>query len=349
MSLRDSQPKKPRKQRTVKQRSAKQRWLLRISYIGYVVLLLYGGVRLFFWIRYERGSRGPVTSVERVWRHHYRELWDDKLFDVNPSLTDDRYDVLLLGGSVAEQTAAELRTELQAHTSLKVRVHCVARAAHNSRDSAIKFDRLDDKEFDCVIVYNGINDVPMNYIADSEYRDDYTHCGWYESFQRRLKTGRISITEISSDLVTIGRQPEQAKMKFGDKIKTGNAFRSNLESITSRAQKNGSTVILMSFASYIPTDYSMARFRAGELDYTVGQYDMPVETWGRPKDIPRILSVQNRVAETLAKRHKTVWVDQSQLLQGKTYFCDVCHLSQAGCEQFARNTVAALRAQTNFK
>jgi hypothetical protein len=339
-----------RSPKTRKQRTPRQRWILRVSYAAYIGLLLYGGFCLFFWIRYQRGSPIPMTDVELVWRHHYHELWEEKLFEAKPSLSDDRYDVLLLGGSVAEQVADNLQAELEAHSKQEVRVYSVARSAHNSRDSFLKFGRLKDKEFDCVIVYNGINDVAMNYVEGSLYRDDYSHCGWYASFQRRLKAGRMSMTEISSDLLqSISRQPRPDDLQYGDNIKTARSVQSNLSSIASQAAQNGSTVVLMSFASYIPTNYTKARFRAGELDYSSGQFDMPVEQWGRVKDITKMLAVQNKAVRQLAEERKTVWVDQAELIQGPQNFCDVCHLSPAGCELFAKNTVAALKSQSEFK
>lgn len=342
MPPRETKPKRPRKQRT-----ARQRWVLRVSYLCYIGVLLYGGARLFFWVRYERDSPIPVTGVERVWRHHYQELWSEGALEAQPSLDDDRYDVLLLGGSVAEQVQDELEVELQAHSSQKVRVYSVSRAAHNSRDSYNKFTRLTDNRFDCVIVYHGINDVPMNYVAESQFKDDYTHCGWYATFKLRVAAGDISIGDISHDLVeTIGREPDIESLKFGDKIKTGQAFRRNLQFIAQHAKQNGSTVVLMSFASYVPTNYTYARFRAGELDYSEGAFDIPVEKWGRREDIAPIMAVHNQAARQVADEIQTVWVDQAALLQGPAYFCDVCHLSPAGCEQFARNTVAAIRAQS---
>lgn len=329
---------KPRKTRT-----ARQRWFLRVSYLFYVMLLLYGGCRLFFWIRYERNSSEPMADVDHVWRHHYEELWTENVLAAKPSLDDDRFDVLLLGGSVAEQVAEKLQAQFEAQTDQPVHVYSVARAAHSTRDSLNKFRRLSDKKFDAVIIYHGINEVSMSYIEDSKYKDDYSHCGWYRSFERRIKAGRMTISEISQDIfTTIGRAPEVENLAYGDNIKTGPAFHNNLTSITETAKRNGSTVVLMSFAWYIPANYSKARMRAKELDYVEGQYDMPVEKWGRVKDIPRMLKVHNVAARKVADEQQVLFVEQSKLLGGSDNFCDVCHLSPAGCLNFARNTVAEL-------
>ena len=226
----------------------------------------------------------------------------------------------------------------------RVRVFNLAKSAHTTRDSSLKYSRLKDKHFDLIIVYHGINDCRMNCIPKEDFRDDYSHCAWYDSFQRRLKSGTLSLQGISAGFKIGLGEPDRRDRQFGHDVKTGTAFRRNLESIVTAARDRYTPVVLMSFATYLPNNYSEDRFRAGQLDYGNGEHGMPVETWGDPAAVIAAVETHNAVIQDVAYRFDNVlYVDQKRLLPDNgTSFSDVCHLTKRGIRVFVGNLVPAI-------
>jgi len=311
-------------------------------YILWLGLLTAGGLELFWQVRFDSTISGP-TSLKSIWRSHYLDLYHEGALEAAPSLQDDRFDLLLLGGSVAEQTEKALQTALEKRLGQPVHIYTLARSGQSSRDSQIKFTRLKGKPFDCVLVYNGINDVTQNYVSESDFRLDYTHCHWYASFQKRLQTGRLTLTDVGQDLSLITRsRPGPDSYHFGTTIKTDRAVARNLRYITENAKAAGSRTALMTFAWHVPDDYSLARYKAGTLDYAEGGFHIEVEFWGSPDQVPSIMRAQNEQIRILARETETILIDQENLLDGPQFFSDVCHFTPLGCETFAQNIVRRL-------
>ena len=323
---------------------ARRRWRpgYVVLYVVYLLLLAFGGLELFWRLRVGSSVVEPA-GPEAIWSLYYREMDQEKVLELEPSLTDEQFDVLLLGGSVAEQVKGALQAEFEKRLDQPVHICNLARSGHSSRDSLIKYRRIQGKPFDCVLVYNGINDVPLNYVAASDFRDDYTHCGWYLTFNRRLESGQLVITDLKDDLAIIGSsRPTPAFFKYGTQVKTNRAVAQNLRQIVELAQAAGSQTLLMTFAWHLPDDYTQKRFEAGELDYGEGEFSIEVEFWGRAEHLPGIMEAQNESIRRLARETGTGLVDQAKLIKEGRYFSDVCHLTPLGCRFFAENVAASL-------
>src|SRR5262249_42013504 len=133
----------------------------------------------------------------RVWDMYYPEIRFSKVQQVRPRHADDWFDVLILGGSVVAAGYGEVQEHLsrRLHDAVggQFRICNLARPAHTSRDSLLKYSRLAGEQFEVVIVYDGINDVPMNCCPREKFRDDYTHFAWYYGFQKKLELGQASL------------------------------------------------------------------------------------------------------------------------------------------------------------
>ncbi len=305
-----------------------------------------GGLVLFWWYQF---GKLPQATPDRnvVWQNYYPEVFEDEIVAANPSLDDDRLDILLLGGSVMEQTGPFFKRYFAAHPELNGTAHMVARAAHNSRDSALKYTRIADKPFDYVLVYNGINDVPMNYIPDDRFDLGYRHCSWFGALERRLEAGRLQLMDPITDTMqryAVRSRPDEDMYPYGAKIKTPPALKQNLGEIVDLARKAGSTPVLMTFGHYIEPGYDRESFLAGKYSYGKGPFGMPVEDWGLPEHVPAIMAAQNKVIRELAAEKNVLLIEQAELITGRDNYCDVCHLSDVGTELFVRNVMEALLA-----
>ncbi|MFP6765956.1 MAG: hypothetical protein VB858_20160, partial [Planctomycetaceae bacterium] len=308
----------------------------------WIGMLAAGGLELFWQVRFDATISRPA-SEKSIWRSHYLDLYHEGALEAQPSLQDDRFDLLLLGGSVAEQTENALQAALEKRLQLPVHIYTLARSGQSSRDSQIKFTRLTGKPFDCVLVYNGINDVTQNYVAESAFQLDYTHCNWYASFQKRLQSRRLTLTDVGEDLSLIGRsRPGADSYHYGTKIKTDRAVARNLQYITEHARAAGSLTALMTFGWHIPDDYSLARYKAGALDYAEGGFHIEVEFWGSPDQVPAIMRAQNEQIRILARETGIILIDQEKLLDGPQFYSDVCHFTPLGCQAFADNIIRRL-------
>jgi hypothetical protein len=322
------------------------RILFSVLYCGYVVGIAFAGLKLYGYFVYEI----PVTrnvEIDDVWNLFYGELWTSGVVDSEATPSDGMFDVLLLGASVMDQVAQPLLATLRERYGERIRLYNLAKSAHTTRDSFLKYSRLKDKHFDLIIVYHGINDCRMNCVPKDGFRDDYSHCAWYDSFQRIVQSGTLSLQGIAAGLsrskIRLG-EPDRRARQYGHDIKTEPAFRRNLQSIVTAAHDTGTPVVLMSFATYLPNNYSEERSRTGQLDYGHGDYGFPVETWGDPAAVIAAITIHNTVIQNIANRFDNVlYIDQKRLLprNGST-FSDVCHLTKRGISLFVGNLVAVI-------
>lgn len=325
------------------------KWLIYAAYLGVLVFL---GVELFWWLRFGSSTDSADGDVETVWRFFYDEMWTSGAVDA-PSAPDDTLDILLLGGSVLEQTAPLWEQAVAEHTGKEVRVYNLAVSAHTSRDSRLKYEYLKGRHFDWVVVYHGINDVRMNYASDEQFKDDYTHCAWYYGMRRRLKEGKVTLSTLAStitDNLTDFGGPTPDRYELGRKLRTPVPFGNNIRAIVDQAIESDSRVMLMTFAWHLPDDYSRESFKAGQLDYGTGQFAMPVEDWGEPAQAVRLLEAHNEQVRQLQTDYsgddRVVTVDQASLLKpnGKR-FTDVCHLTPEGCVEFVTGTLPVFESK----
>jgi lysophospholipase L1-like esterase len=295
----------------------------------------------------------PLNQSATVWDFYFGELRSSGVVDATVLRDDESFDVLLLGGSVLEPdwgaVEARLGDVLREECGDDFRIFNLARAAHTSRDSYLKYAALSSKQFDLVIVYEGINDVRMNCCPRGAFRDDYTHCSWYRSFHDCLAAGSMTLREVVLDRRNeISRgEPLEEHIDLGDDIQSPRAMRKNLESILETARERGDTVVLQTYAYYIPEDYSRERMVSKSLDY---QYykdkpSCPVEMWGRPQNVKAAIDAQNDEIRKLAACHPELsLVEQHELIPKRgEFFVDPCHLSEAGVRRFVENLAPVVR------
>jgi hypothetical protein len=120
------------------------------------------------------------------------------------------------------------------------------------------------------------------------------------------------------------------------------SFEANLRALREQAAVRGDRVVLMTFATYVPADYSPEAFAARRLDY--GLHLSPLEIWGRREDVLAALTLQNDVVRRLAaEREAVVFVDQARLMAGSARtFNDACHLTVLGSAEFVDHLMDAL-------
>jgi hypothetical protein len=300
----------------------------------------------------------PYFRPSRIFNAQYLQQ-EPMLRDLGSGVERGRraFRILLLGGSVLRPELGTIEThlerDLKAGGCRDFSIYNPSQLAHSSRDSYFKHRFLEDTHFDVVVVYHGINEARANNCPPEMFRSDYSHYTWYETLNvtaRHMEWLDISVQPYCFDymfhklkqLVRPGRyvpalDPREEWVRYGANVRTAESLRQNLDGIVRGARRKGETVVLLSFAYYLPSDYGLAAFREKTLDY--GRHSYPVEIWGSPANVVKALEVHNGVIRDVAEsnRDTVVFLDmQDRIPNGKEYFDDICHLTDEGSETFAR-------------
>ena len=280
----------------------------------------------------------------------------------------DRVRVLVLAASALNPGWSDfevrLRDQLSAMLGREVQVFNTAMSARTSLDGYYKYWFLRKKPFDLIILYNSINELRANNVPDVLWRDDYSHYAWYDEanfyfhHDHLARYGTILPFYLKHLAVVLDRKvlhkgqkvcynSEQTRpewWRFGAIVKSEKPFRRNLERTIALARTKHEPVLVMTYAYYLPPDYSLERFEKGQLDYAQSAVKgSPVEIWGLPANVRKGLDVHNNVLREFAQTDGAFFVDQQALLGGRPKnFIDVCHLSPAGMEQFVHNIFTEL-------
>ncbi len=286
----------------------------------------------------------------------------DILYNYYPNLKDlegtaiekdnDIFDVLLLAGSVLEPGFGDveevLLKKLTQNTHKEVRIHNLSRLANTSLDSYYKYSELEDKHFDLVIVYHGINEVRANNAPDTVYRADYSHYNWYRqvnkieahpeleylAFPFAIDYGSMKIGDLFDPPgIVPTHRPKPEWLEYGSGIRTDVSLAQNLRKIVAIANGRGEPVLLMTFVFYVPDDYSPARFASKSLDYS--SHMSEIELWGKPRNVITGLLTHNKAIRDTAKESDALFVNMFELMpRGREYFQDICHLTDEGAQRF---------------
>lgn len=334
-------------------RSRGRKLLFLATYLLFCWGVVVAGSKLFWKFR----AGVPLDETPLIWDCYYPEIRQSEVETIHPRHGDDRFDVLLLGGSVLEPSWGDvepcLTGKLRAELGDGFRLFNLGHSAHTSRDSLLKYAKLSAEQFELVIVYDGINDVRMNCCPRQLFRDDYTHCAWYRAIEKRLRSGRMSLPagpleQASLMKETVAFDPSNAALlDEGRDIKTVGPLRGNHEEILRAAAARKDTVLLMTFAYDIPGDYTQERFKSHALDYSYRPdgRSCGAEMWGHPGDVAASIAAQNEAIRLLAGAHPEVlFVDQRKLMpeEGRL-FVDPCHLSEEGSRRFVENLWPAVK------
>lgn len=294
----------------------------------------------------------PFRDPGKILYAYYPEL--ERVDEEGPSRADDEFDVLLLGGSVLHRDWSAVEQHLQERLSdggrRRVRVFNLAQASHTSRDSWLKYRALGEARFDLVVFYHGINETRANNAPPDVYREDYGHFSWYEivnamapfhgdatfALPLTLRWAYVSARlTLSRDRHVPAADPRQDWLGYGGDVKSAASLGRNLESLVGLTEGRGDPVLLMTFAIFVPENYTRDAFLEKRLGY--GLHFSPIELWGLPENVIPAVAAHNAVVRELAARHGTMFVDQAALMDDIHYFNDVCHFTTVGSVRFADN------------
>ena len=341
------------------------------SYLIIVALLFIGleaGVRTFLYIKFKI----PFFQPEKILLNYYPEL---KPALKNNSTDAGLKILVLGGSVVYDSTVTAMVNDTPHHSTfcnlsyllkknlqiiqpdLEAVVVSLAKPAHNSLDSWYKYKYLKNARFDFVIIYHGINDTRANNSPSNVFDINYRHIAFYNELHVLNRHPEINITvlpyfidlHIQRALMNEGYRKTIPKdfseffnaehlhelFRFGDTIKTGETFKRNLENILRLAQMKQETVLLSTYAHYMPDNYTLERFLNRELDYAEQVY--PAEIYGSPAHVKAGIEQHNEIAKTLHMEYPEIQlIDFDNVIpkDGK-HFNDICHLTDVGCEILA--------------
>ena len=283
-----------------------------------------------------------------------------------PSRGDGIYDVLLLGGSVLNRAwgtvEGELRDRLQVEGFRPVRIHNMARPAHTSRDSLLKYVALKESRFDLVVFYHGINETRANNVPPELFREDYGHYGWYQQVNAlapshgtsslavfpTLRLCWIKLEQLVRSERYIARDAPRADwIRHGTAFQSAQSFEQNVEAIVALSGEREEKLMLMTFAIHVPANYSVAAFRDKQLDYSL--HRDPIELWGERTNVVGAIDAQNEAVRAIAGGQPNVLcVDQARAMpRNARHFNDPCHLTGVGSAALVRNLLMVLVPSSN--
>ena len=300
----------------------------------------------------------PLTRPRTVLCALYPELWDVEWKD-RDLVRAGAPSILLLGGSVLHpkwgNVEQELRERLTAALRRPVVIYNMAAIGHTSRDSYVKYRALAGRHFDLVVFYHGINDARANNAPPEVFRPDYSHYAWYagvDVLDRHHDAWFVLPYTVeflairARERLSLARYvpmdaPRAEWLSYGHDVKSAAAFAANLNGVLEIARARHEPVLLMTFATWIPPDYSQAAFSARTLDYTL--HLSPIEMWGTPENVAAAVARHNEIVRDVAARDATLrLVDQERAMpKGRRWFNDVCHLTGAGSRRFVANMLPA--------
>jgi lysophospholipase L1-like esterase len=303
--------------------------------------------RVFWYLRF---GISPFYS-NRVLYAYYPEL--RRVDNAHPRNNDDVFDILILGASTMNRgfgnVEQEIREQLANAGNHNVRIFNLAKAAQTSRDALLQYQALENARFDVVVFYAGINDVRANNAPPEVFKKDYSHYSWYENVNALApyhRNSRLALPFTALFLINSTRRvfsasryapaedPRPEWIQYGKDLRGTASFEENLKGILDLAATRGDTVLLATFAFYIPEDYTLEGFRHKRLNYVL--HRSPVEIWGSPENVrDGIEAYNNIIRREAASRKKVLFVDEAMLMPRKRiYFNDVCHFTAAGSTLF---------------
>ncbi len=270
--------------------------------------------------------------------------------------------VLLLGSSTLfnRHLGERLKAALQQRSGKTVELLDAGIRSHTSRADLLKLQLLAHYQWDYVLFYDGINDLWANHVLPQDFHDDYRQLDpWYyrNALLDRSLLARYGYNLLHAQWRTLNRrlgerwQPDY-QFVFAKKPYVNAAgfaslesYRNNVSAIINLAQHHGATPVLLTFASYLPDNYTRQAFLDGTLGYhNPDQYDSrDVFNWGPPAYVREGLQRQNAILRELAAQHGVPLVDIDSAMSGRgEWFGDVCHFNDEGVDVFVNHVANAL-------
>jgi len=310
--------------------------------------------RAYWRIEYQLSFRRPNHPLFAI----YPEL--KAIDEMHPQRGDGYFNVLMLGESVLHHNWGEIEPALAEALALQgvrnLRIFNLAVPAQTSRDSWLKYAAIPNARFDVVMLYHGANESRTNNAPPDLFRSDYGHYAWYATvntlapahgqamfalpYTLSYASARLH-QRVAPDRYAPLNEPRPEWLNYGAEIRSAAAFEQNVTSIVDVAAARGDRALLMTFASWIPPDYSREAFAAKRLAYRL--HKMPVETWGRVENVRRAVAAHNDVIRRIAARRGTLFIDQASAITGSAdHFDDPFHLTIAGSVAFAANVARTI-------
>lgn len=301
----------------------------------------------------------PFRDPGRILYAYYPEL--RRVDGERPTHGDKFYDILFLGGSTLHRDFSQVEQVLLEELAYKghrnVRIFNLAMTSHTSRDSWIKYGALGAARFELVLFYDGINETRANNAPPEIFREDYSHYSWYEDVNMLASyhgTASFALPYTLRHLVNQMRRhltkdsyvpinmPRKDWVQYGRDSRSAVSFKHNLSAIIELARRRGDGLLLTTFATYVPKDYSLESFLKKSLDYGLHLYSFRM--WGAREHVLETVAVQNEIVRSLAAQHEGVlFVDQANLMAGfPRYFNDPCHFTVVGSSIFVQHLLRVL-------
>jgi hypothetical protein len=274
------------------------------------------------------------------------------------SNTDSTLDVLILSCSVLHKDWADIVSEMNSCVQLpagynKIKIYNASGIGHGSRDNLIKYTLLAGKKFDAIIYYDAINDARLNNCPADVFKSDYSHYQWYDEINHIISHKEMDYTVLPFfyDWVRIRLRaifrpqayiPKHFVLRpdwlaFGKNFMSVESYETNLKKIIELSQQRKARFLYLSFAYYLPANYSLEAFQNKSLDYTFCDHSRETEIWGLPQNVGRFIDTINTESKIWTSPYNNVrWVDlYSAFPKEGIYFADICHFSPRGIHQFA--------------
>jgi lysophospholipase L1-like esterase len=277
--------------------------------------------------------------------------------------------ILTLGGSaffnrnVGDRLSNKLDELMLKDTNLnssRAEVLGGALQRHTTRASLLKFKALQrygfDQEngFDFVVVYHGINDLWANNVPKKQFRADYAQLDpWYRHnilldnslILRKIYNSWIyPLFYSAQDDVGYPNKEHENQSNFASE----KTFEKNIQQLIDDVKQSGGTPVLLTFAWYIPPQYTYELFDKGELGYNnPDKYNQtPVEMWGSIAYVNEGIARHNAVTRQLALKNHVPLLDMEKFIgDDADKFGDVCHLSDSGTQYMVDMLAAFLIEQ----
>lgn len=218
----------------------------------------------------------------------------------------------------------------------------------SSLDNLNTYLLLKELHFDYVLFYNGINDSRINNCPPELFNENYNHLSWNNEINTIQKHAEINITVIPFFLDYYGQKikaqvcpdcfiaenyhEQESWQSYGADFKSLLSFDQNCQKII-EAKSPESKLLFVSFATYIPENYSFTKFANQSLDYNFHKNSREVEVWGSPKNVANfMLNLNNNLATHHQPSSQVYYYDIRDKLTNPVYFADVCHFSEEGID-----------------
>jgi len=318
----------------------RRRWLFLGGYLTFCYALAWLGIHTFWYL----AAAVPFHQKPTLGDQFFPAIRLQGLRTHRPRHDDGIFDLLLLGGSVIHpewgSVEARLRARLEQACPGRFRLYNLSQPGFTSRDSLLSYRQLDQCQFELVLVYDGMNDLRLNCCPPELFADDYSHAPRYAALRGDLSQPAQGVWQIASQGLATDLQwgtSDPALLEHARRPQTPRTLRANFAELLTLARHRHDPVLLLTYAWHLPDDYTLEKFSNHELDYARhAPARCAAELWGRPADIPAILTLQNAAIRDLAQTspHATLCDLADELPRTGVNFVDPCHLTDAGCEEF---------------